>query len=96
MYNATFHIKTLKPIPDNLRPVNYQKTNDNFYIIDKFSNQLGTVSGVLNPNITGPISQIRIHIPTKSETWVIISEIDFSTKSQTTDNSLISKMINAK
>lgn len=78
LYNATFHIKTVNPIPDAQLPEDYLVTSDNFYIVNKFSNELGTVGGTLNGNLTGPVSQIRIHIPNASETWIIISEIDFS------------------
>ena len=41
---------------------------------------MGTVSGILDPNIVGKISKIRITIPKSSETWIIVSEIDFSQK----------------
>ena len=70
----------MKPIRDDLLPSNYQPTTDNFYIIDRFSNDLGTFNGQINPNITGKISQFRIHIPVSYETWIIITEIFFSTQ----------------
>ena len=82
LYNATFHIKTSKPIAEETRlPHHYMPTSDDFYIIDKFSNELGTVSGKIDPSLVGQITQIRIHIPNSSETWVIISEIDFTSAS---------------
>lgn len=78
LYNATFHIKPEHPIPSDRVPSSYSLTSDSFYIIDQFSNDLGTVSGHIDPQVTGKISQIRIHIPNASETWIILSEIDFS------------------
>lgn len=53
---------------------------DGFYIINKFSAALGIVTGFIDPDVTGPISAVRIVIPSASETWIILSEIDFSTK----------------
>jgi hypothetical protein len=70
----------VNPIRDDLVPSNYRLTTDNFYIIDTFSNDLGTFSGNINVNITGKISQFRIHIPVSYETWIIITEIFFSTQ----------------
>lgn len=78
LYNASFHIKTVNPIEPHRLPKSYIPTSDKFYIIDKFSNELGTVRGTIDPAVTGKIAQIRIHIPNSSETWIIISEIDFS------------------
>lgn len=80
LYNATFHIKPQRPIPSEKVPKNYIPTSDNFYIIDVFDNQLGTIKGKIDPNVTGLITEARIHIPTKCDTWIIISEIDFSSK----------------
>ena len=74
------HIKTVNPIPDTKLPSSYVKTSDDFYIIDKFSNEIGIVSGEIDPKITGKISQIRIHIPNSYETWIIVTEINFSSK----------------
>ena len=81
LYNATLHIKTLKPVDESRLPRDYIPTSDDFYIIDRFSNELGTVSGKIEPSLVGQITQIRIHIPSSSETWVIISEIDFASAS---------------
>ena len=94
LYNATFHIKTQNPILNDKLPNNYLKTSDGFYIIDVFSNQLGAVSGYIDPSVTGLITQIRIHIPKKSDTWIIISEIDFSSKDS--DLGYKSKIINTR
>ena len=80
LYNATFQIKTINKIAAHKLPPDCVQTSDGFYIINKFSNDLGTVSGYLNTDIVGAISQIRVHIPAASETWIILSEIDFSTK----------------
>lgn len=80
LYNSTLHIKTVNPIKESLLPSNYLLTSDNFYIIDNFSNDLGTFVGLINPNITGKISQMRIHIPVGYETWIIITEIEISTQ----------------
>lgn len=80
LYNATFHIKPQRPIPKEKIPQNYIPTSDSFYIIDVFDNQLGTIKGKMDPNVTGLITEARIHIPTKSDTWILISEIDLSSK----------------
>jgi hypothetical protein len=80
LYNSTLHIKPEAPIPDNIIPKNYVKTSDDFYVVDSFSNELGFVDGSLDPKIVGKIKEIRIHIPTSSETWIIITEINFSSK----------------
>ena len=80
LYNATLHIKTVDPIAEAKVPSGYIKTSDGFWIIDKFSNELGIVSGEIDPNATGKISQIRIHIPNSYETWIIITEVNFSSK----------------
>lgn len=93
LYNATFHIKTQRPIQAGKIPKNFIPTSDNFYIIDTFSNQLGTVRGNIDPNVTGLISEVRIHIPTKTDTWIIISEIDLSSKE--TDSKIGSKFVPA-
>lgn len=69
-------------------------TSDNFYIIDTFSNQLGTIKGNIDPNVTGLISEVRIHIPTKSDTWIIISEIDLSSKDK--NEKKVSKVVSSK
>lgn len=74
----------MNPIELQRLPKNYLLTSDSFYIIDTFSNVLGTVRGTIDPNVTGKISQVRIHIPNSSETWIIISEIDLSTPSPVT------------
>ena len=71
-------------------PKEYQKLTDGYYNIDKFSNELGIVSGVIDPIITGKLSKIRIHIPQSSETWIIVSEIDFSTKPDDSRKNLLS------
>ncbi|RMZ93231.1 alpha-1-3-mannosyl-glyco 4-beta-N-acetylglucosaminyltransferase B, partial [Brachionus plicatilis] len=94
LYNATFHIKTQRPIQTEKIPKNYILTSDNFYIIDTFSNQLGTIKGKIDPNVTGLISEVRIHIPTKSDTWVIISEIDLSSKDK--NEKKVSKFVSSK
>lgn len=80
LHNATFQIKPEKRILFPRLPNNYQDIGGGFYIIDKFSHALGSVSGTIDPHITGKISQIRIVIPEASETWIILSEINFSTK----------------
>jgi hypothetical protein len=53
---------------------------DGFYTIDRFDAALGSVKGYIDPAVTGQISAIRIIIPEKSETWIILSEIEFSTE----------------
>jgi hypothetical protein len=60
--------------------VNFKEIDDGYYIINQFSEALGLATGYLNPEIIGPISKIRIVIPNASETWIILSELDFSTK----------------
>ena len=72
-----------KKIESSKLPKEYSKLSDGFYMIDHFSNSLGTVSGVLDPDLTGKITKIRIHIPQASETWIIVSEIEFSQKPDT-------------
>lgn len=79
LYNATFQVKPEKPIELNNLPDNYKQAGQGFYMINRFSNALGMVSGTIDPNITGKISQIRIIIPFASETWIILSEIEFAT-----------------
>jgi len=61
-------------------PVEFKEIEDGYYIINTFSGALGIVTGHINPEVTGPISKIRIVIPNACETWIIISEIEFSTK----------------
>ena len=90
LYNATFHILPENKLDDSKLPKEYQKLTDGYYNIDKFSNELGIVSGVIDPIITGKLSKIRIHIPQSSETWIIVSEIDFSTKPDDSRKSLMS------
>ena len=84
LYNATFHIMPEKPILGTKLPDTYAKLTDGFYMIDKFSNELGIVSGELDPSLVGKLTKIRIHIPQASETWIIISEIDFAQKPDNT------------
>jgi alpha-1,3-mannosylglycoprotein beta-1,4-N-acetylglucosaminyltransferase A/B len=76
--SGTFHIKTKYPIPDSMLPVNYFKTSDDYYAIDTFDKGSGVVSGNINRNITGGITNARIHIPISSETWILITEITFT------------------
>lgn len=60
-------------------PANYQPLPDGYYIIDKFEAS-GSVKGYIDPVVTGRISSVRIVIPEKSETWIILSEIELSTE----------------
>ena len=92
LYNASLQIRTERAIPSDKLPKTYTKLNE-FYCIDKFSNSLGVVSGLIDPQVTGPITHVRIHIPVARQTWVIISEIDFAT--QIESKSAVSKMISA-
>ena len=80
LYNATFQINPSRKINPKHLPKDYEEIEDGFYIINRFSAALGIVTGYIDPDITGPISKIRIVIPNASETWIILSEIDFSTK----------------
>jgi hypothetical protein len=78
LFNATLHVKPERPIAPGKAPANYRKTKDDFYVIDQFSAQLGIASGTIDSDLIGPLTHIRIHIPIARETWVIISEINFS------------------
>ena len=96
LYNASLQIKPVRPIEESKVPKNYVKTKDDFYIIDTFSEtQIGVASGFINSEITGPLSQIRIQISETRETWVIISEISFSTTVENTKPAQ-SKMISLR
>jgi hypothetical protein len=93
LHNATLQILPEVKISKQNLPKDYVELEDGFYIINKFSNDLGIVSGTLDLNLTGRIKQIRIHIADASETWIILSEIDFSTTKASNEkkkNSLIS------
>ncbi len=59
-------------------------------MIDQFTNSMGTVSGFIDPNVVGKINKIRITIPQASETWIIVSEIDFSQKTDNSRKNLLS------
>ena len=84
LFNSTFQIKFSNEIKDlSLLPSTYIKTQDDFYIIDQFSNELGTVSGQIDGERLGPLDSVRIHIASSSENWIILSEIDFSSKKST-------------
>ncbi|RNA07892.1 alpha-1-3-mannosyl-glyco 4-beta-N-acetylglucosaminyltransferase B, partial [Brachionus plicatilis] len=52
LYDANFQIKTLRPIQVEKIQKNYILTDDDFYIIDNFSNQSGIVKGRIDPSIT--------------------------------------------
>ncbi len=81
LFDATLQIKPVNKIGDKSKlPSGYELTSDGFLIIDKFSSQLGTVSGEINADVVGELSEIRIHIPHTQETWILINEINFSTE----------------
>lgn len=88
LHNATFQIKPGKTISLSNLPSGYLASGQGFYTINTFSDALGAVSGHIDPNVMGKISQIRIIIPHASETWIILSEIDFSTKKIITKDEL--------
>merc|ERR1719468_326820 len=77
--HSSFQIQTLNEIPKNKLPTEYIRHKDRFYTVNKFSSDLGIVSGTLKPEITGKISKLKINIPEASETWIILSEIDIAT-----------------
>jgi len=79
-----------KKIDDLKLPKEYTKSSDGFYMIDQFTNSMGTVSGFIDPNVVGKINKIRITIPQASETWIIVSEIDFSQKPDNSRKNLLS------
>lgn len=78
LQNASLHIKTENPIPDSILPKNYVKTSDDFYVIDSFSKDVGVVGGTIDPEITGKITDVRIHISSSSDTWILITEISLT------------------
>ena len=90
LYNATIHIQTSKPISKEKLPNSYELLEHGFYKIDNFSPDLGSVLGYLDPEIVGQIRKIRIQITLPCETWIIISEIDFSSKPADNRSKLIS------
>jgi hypothetical protein len=80
LFDATLQIKPEKEIEDKSKlPSKYELTSDGFLIIDKFSSELGSVSGEINVDVVGKLSEIRVHIPHTLETWILINEIHFST-----------------
>ena len=78
--NSTLSIQTITPIVKSLMPASYVVHKDNYYTIDRVFDQSGTFSGYIDPNVTGKISRIRIEIGSASESWLVISDVDFSTK----------------
>ncbi len=80
LLQATLQIQTEKSIPKKNLPAEYISLEDRFYIVNKFSSDLGIASGFLDPSVTGKITKIKIQIPEASETWVILSEIGISTQ----------------
>ena len=85
----------MNPIAKEKLPSSYLELEDGFYKIDDFSNELGSVSGLLEPNVVGQITKVRIQIPNPSETWIIVSEIDFSQKPVDNRSKLISLIQNS-
>ncbi len=79
-FNSTFSIQTLTPIIKSSIPSNYVALKDNYYTIDRVFDESGTFSGYLNPNVTGKVTRIRIDFTCVSESWLVISDLDFSTK----------------
>ena len=77
MYNATVEVKTLKKVYK--LPANVETKEDGFYVIDKFSNDLGFAKGEIHEDF-GAINKLRIVIHTPSSNWIVISEIDFSNR----------------
>lgn len=85
LFNSTVQIqpeKQLKEIPRG-----YYKTTDDFYIVGRFSHDLGVASGNIDINVFGKISKFRVHISTASENWILISEIDFSNTANVVNSS---------
>lgn len=81
LYNSTFEVRFQSNAEpgDHQLPSSYNKTSDGYYIIDRFSNTLGTVSGTIDAEQYGPLKSIRIRIESAFETWIIITDIFFAT-----------------
>lgn len=54
----------------------YNTTNDGFLIVGNF-NALGVAESVIDPKI-GNVKELRLHIHSDSENWVILSEVGVS------------------
>ena len=88
--NATINIQTSKPISNEKLPKSYELLEHGFYKINEFLPDLGSVSGYLDPEVVGQITKIRIQINFPCETWIVINEIDFSSKLIANQSKLIS------
>lgn len=73
-----FYNTTVEVLPDKLNKESimwqkYNTTTDGFLIIGNF-NAMGLAEGVLDNRI-GKLRKMRLNVHTKSEFWVILSEV---------------------
>jgi hypothetical protein len=93
LYDAVLQIKLKNDIKK--LPAQYKRTKDNYISIDSFSNELGHVKGTLDANLFGLITDLRILISKASESWIIISEIDLTSKDKNAQKTL-AKLLTTK
>lgn len=77
--NSTFEIKPLNAAEFLARNLTfYQKTDDNFYVLKYFQDDVGSLDNLEEADVNVNITDVRISIRTKSERWILISKIYFS------------------
>lgn len=72
-YNTTVEVLPDKLNKDSLVLQQYNTTTDGFLIIGNF-NAMGYAEGVVDSRI-GKLREIRLNVHTKSEYWIILSEV---------------------
>lgn len=74
LYNATVEILPTSLPENSIIWSSYNSTTDGFLIIGSF-NAFGIASGVVDPRI-GLVKEIRLHVHSDSENWVVLSEVN--------------------